>query len=132
MQVKIKSASGEMNYLCENDRGQHIVLSGSKNGVSPMESLLMAGAACSTIDIEMILKKAKQKYTYIEVVVDGERAQDETPAVFKKVHLHYVIYGIVKEEKAKIAVALSIEKYCSVLKMVEKTASISYSFEIAS
>ena len=95
-----------------------------------MESVLMAAAACSAIDIELILKKMKQDYTEIEVEVEAERATDETPAVFKKIHLHYIVSGDVKKEKLDRAVELSVNSYCSVLKMLEKTVDIIFTASI--
>ncbi len=96
MKVNLKSNGKELGYVGTNIRGQQIELYGNKEGVGPMESVLMAAAACSAIDIELILKKMKQDYTEIEVEVEAERATDETPAVFKKIHLHYIVSGDVK------------------------------------
>ncbi|MEQ9565821.1 MAG: OsmC family protein, partial [Pseudomonadales bacterium] len=45
--------------------------------------------------------------------VEAERA-DAVPAVFTKIHLHFVVTGKgVKENQVKRAVQLSAEKYCS-------------------
>ena len=130
MKVNLKSNGKELGYVGTNIRGQQIELYGNKEGVGPMESVLMAAAACSAIDIELILKKMKQDYTEIEVEVEAERATDETPAVFKKIHLHYIVSGDVKKEKLDRAVELSVNSYCSVLKMLEKTVDIIFTASI--
>ena len=131
MKVTLASINGEQNYTATNERGQTIQLSGQKEGVGPMESVLMAGAACSSIDIDLILRKMKQDFKDIKVEVEGVRAVDQVPAVFIKIHLHYIIIGTnLKPSKVEDAVDKSVKKYCSVLTMLEKTAEITYSFEI--
>jgi putative redox protein len=131
LKVTLASINGEQNYSATNERGQTIQLSGQKEGVGPMESVLMAGAACSSIDIDLILRKMKQDFKDIKVEVEGVRAVDQVPAVFVKIHLHYIIVGTnLKPAKVEDAVDKSVKKYCSVLTMLEKTAEITYSFEI--
>lgn len=131
MKVTLASINGEQNYTATNERGQTIRLSGQKEGVGPMESVLMAGAACSSIDIDLILRKMKQDFKDIKVEVEGVRAKDQVPAVFVKIHLHYIIFGTnLKPAKVEDAVDKSVKKYCSVLTMLEKSAEVTYSFEI--
>jgi putative redox protein len=132
MKVTLSSVNGEKNYIGTNERGQTLTLSGQKEGVGPMESVLIAGAACSSIDIDLILRKMKQDFRDIKVEVEGARAEDQVPAVFVKIHLHYKILGRnLKDAKVKDAVDKSVKKYCSVLTMLEKTAEVTYSYEIA-
>ncbi len=119
----------ELNYRCTNERGQSIYISGNKKSVAPMETVLMAVAGCSTIDIELFLKKMRNPPSRIEVEVEGYRV-DAVPAVFEKIHLHYKIYGSVKDSKAKKAVELSMEKYCSVSIMLSAGVEITHSYEV--
>ncbi len=130
MHVTLSSTYGDLNFKGTNDRGQSIQLSGNKEAMSPMESLLTAAAACSSIDIELILKKMRQDLKSIEVSVNGERRKDEVPAIFTKIHLHYILRGSIKEAKAKEAVSLSLEKYCSVTQSLSSDIDIQSSFEI--
>jgi len=127
--IKLKTNKGLNNYLCTNDKGQSINLGNDGNAVGPMESVLMAIASCSTIDIVMILEKMKQQLDDIEVTVDGVRAT-EIPKVYTDIKVHYKLYGTIKEKKAEQAVKSSIEKYCSVALMIEKTAKITATFEV--
>ncbi len=128
MKVKIKGTTA-LNYEGMNEREDTIQLSGNKSCVSPMESVLMAGAACSAIDIELILNKMRQSLESIEAEADGERAETD-PKVFVKIHVHYSLKGKLKEDKVKEAIDMSVTKYCSVLTMLAKTATITTSFEI--
>jgi len=94
-----------------------------------MDLLLMALGGCSSIDIGLILKKQKQELKDFKVQITAER-EDEIPSVFKKINLHFVLWGDLKEKKVVKSIDLSLEKYCSVAKILEPTAEISYSFEI--
>ena len=129
MKITLESIYGDLNFRETNDRGQTMHFSGSKSAVSPMETILMSAAACSSIDIEIFLKKMRQEYDKIDVEVTGERV-DAVPAIFESMHLHYKIYGDVKEDKAKKAVEMSMDKYCSVSIMLQKAIKITYSFEV--
>ncbi len=131
MKVFLESTFGELNFKGTNERGQSLQFSGNKEAVSPMESVLMAAASCSSIDVEMILKKMRQDVKSISVEIDGERA-DAVPAVFTKIHMHYIINGEVKLEKAVKAVEMSMEQYCSVSLMLAKSVKITHSVEVRS
>lgn len=131
MKIKLESTFGELNFKGTNDRGQSLQFSGSKQAVSPMESVLMAAAACSAIDVESLLGKMRQKLERVEVEVEGIRV-DDVPAVFETIHLHYIVFGEVKEDKAKKAVDMSVEKYCSVSTMLQQCVKITHSWEVRS
>ena len=79
----------------------------------------MALGGCSAIDIIIILKKQKQEITDFRIEIDGEREKGVEPSLWQDVHAIYHIDGNVDPEKAKRAVALSMEKYCSVSKTLE-------------
>jgi putative redox protein len=118
------------NYKNTNEKGQSITLSGNKIDVSPMESVLMAAASCSSVDIELILEKMRQKLTSIKVEVEGTRAET-SPKVFTNISLHYILTGEnLKEDKVQKAIDMSVNEYCSVLCMLVKTAKIETTYTI--
>ena len=129
MEVVVQSTYGDLNFKGTNERGQTLQFSGNKESVSPMEAVLMSAAGCSAIDVELFLKKMRQDLHPIEVKVSGTRA-DAVPAVFTKIHMHYILIGDIKEAKAKQAIELSMEKYCSVSIMLTSSVEITHSFEI--
>ncbi len=116
-------------YKATNKRGDSLILGNDGQSVGPMESVLMALGGCSTIDIVMILEKMRQSIDHIELRIKGKRRED-LPKIYTEVEAHFTLYGDIKETKAAQAIASSFEKYCSVSAMIEKSASISYSFEI--
>jgi putative redox protein len=95
-----------------------------------MQMVAMALAGCSSIDVISILNKSKQRIDRFDVEVDAARAKDQVPAVFTDMHLHFNVEGEVEPEKVRRAIELSVEKYCSVSKMLEKTATITHSFSV--
>lgn len=103
---------------------------GTNQGMRPMQLLLAAMGGCSTIDIVNILKKQRQDLKDIKITVTGEREKDVVPALYTAVHAHFKLYGNIDRDKAEKAVALGVDKYCSVAKTLEKSAKITYSFEI--
>jgi putative redox protein len=93
--------------------------------------LLLAGiGGCSTIDIVDILAKQREPLDDIEVEVQGEREAGAVPSLYTHIHVHFKLYGNVNEQKAQRAIDLSMQTYCSVSKTLEKTAQITYSFDI--
>lgn len=121
-------ATNEQGVKMHTDASPDI--GGGNKGMRPMQLLLVAVASCSTIDIINILKKQKQPLKDIHITVDGERESDKVPSLFTDIHIHYKLVGDLSEEKAKRAIALSMDKYCSVSKTLEATAKITTSFEI--
>lgn len=103
---------------------------GEGKGARPMELVLMSLGGCSSIDIISILKKARQPLADLEVSIEAERQQGVEPALFTKIHAHYIITGDVAPERAKQAVDLSLSKYCSVARILEQTATLTWSWEI--
>lgn len=92
----------------------------------PMEMLLRSLCACSATDVVIVLKKKRQAVTAVEVTAEGERAP-EPPTVYTQIHMTYRIAGHqVEKQAAERAVALSQEKYCSVLATLRPTARISH------
>ncbi len=87
---------------------------GQDFGVRPMQLLLMALGGCSGIDVISILKKQKQEVRDYKMTVKGVREGHKEPSLWKDIWIEYTIYGNVDGDKAERAVALSLDKYCSV------------------
>lgn len=100
------------------------------SGPSPMETVLAALCACTSVDVVGILQKKREPLTGLTVSANAEQAA-EAPRVFTRIHLTYHIFGKVSQKATEDAVALSKKKYCSVSKMLEKSAEVTYSIEYA-
>jgi putative redox protein len=97
----------------------------------PMEMLLGALGACTSVDVVMILAKKRQKLMSLEIAISGERAS-EPPSVWTKIEMIYRLAGDLEPKAVRDAIELSQFKYCSVAAMLRKTAEITYRFEIVS
>jgi len=115
------------------DSGNHsVVLSGQADGigVKPSEMLLIALAACSSVDVVEILEKKRLKLSLLEVITTGER-DPEPPWSYRKIHVKYRLGGNGLTDKAVAqAIDLSQEKYCSVAATVRGVAQITTEYEI--
>ncbi|MDZ7876350.1 MAG: OsmC family protein [Saprospiraceae bacterium] len=106
-------------------------IGGSNSGTRPMELILMGLGSCAVIDVILILKKMKQEVDDIRIVVEGDREERATPAPFVGLRLRFILRGgNLVQKKVEQAVSLSMEKYCSVSVMLEKSATIDWVVEI--
>ena len=132
MKITLNRANNNYHFELKNERG-HIVnvdnkaaFGGDDLGASPMELVLMGVAGCSAIDIISILKKQKQEIISFKAEVDGLRVQIQDAKPFKEISVVFFLEGPIDEDKAARAAQLSFEKYCSVSKTLEPTATIHY------
>ena len=129
--AKVKWMGGE-EFLATMPSGVTVMFdagSSYKKGPGPMEALLGALGACTSVDVAMILAKKRQKLESLEVEVSGERAS-EPPEVWTKIEMVYRLTGELTEKAVRDAIELSQSKYCSVAAMLRKTAAITYRHEI--
>lgn len=105
-------------------------IGGSDSAMRPMQVLLAALGGCSSIDVISILKKQRQDLKDIKITMTGEREPNVEPSLYTDVNVHFKLYGNLDADKVEKAISLSMDKYCSVAKTMEKTAKITHSFEI--
>jgi putative redox protein len=136
IKIEINRVNDGFHMEAVNEQGNVVSMDaspdigGTNQGMRPMQLLLTAFGGCSSIDVINILKKQRQDLRDIKITVTGEREKDAVPSLYTEVHAHFKLYGNLDPDKAEKAVALSVEKYCSVAKTLEKTAKVTYSFEI--
>ena len=93
------------------------------NEYSPVESVVVALAACSAMDVIGILEKKRQVIDAYTVEVRGEQ-RDEYPQVLTRADVLHVVEGTVVLEKAvRRAIELSATKYCPVNAMISAGAT---------
>jgi putative redox protein len=132
MQTAAVRWAGEEKFLCVSPSGHAIAVDSdrdSNTAPGPMDLLLMALGACTATDIVSILKKKRQKLESLEVICSGERAA-EPPKVWTKLEVLYRFRGRLDENAVKHAIELSESKYCSVSAMLQKTATLTWRYEI--
>jgi putative redox protein len=103
---------------------------GTGQGPSPMETVLLALAGCTGMDVVSVLGKMRAPLAGLEIRVSGDR-REEHPRIFTRIRLEYVFRGKdLKPEQAGRAVELSQEKYCSVSAMLRASAELTYTWRI--
>jgi putative redox protein len=105
-------------------------IGGEGRGMRPMELLLTSLASCSAMDVVHILRRQKEPLEDLRIEVEGTRA-DAVPAVFTAIHLRFTATGAVSERKLQRAVALSVEKYCSVRSSLAPEVEVTYEARLA-
>ncbi|HEV2290444.1 MAG TPA: OsmC family protein [Gemmatimonadales bacterium] len=96
----------------------------------PMLTLLLAAAACTASDVVIVLKKKRVALSKLSLEVAGTRREAE-PRRYVAIHLTYHLAGEgLDEVKARHAIDLSIEKYCSVMHSLAKDIAVTYELRL--
>jgi putative redox protein len=119
-----------LGFDSKMDTGETLHLDGSREGLSPMQAVLMSVGACSSVDVVEIMRKARQGIESCECELEATRAENP-PRVFTHIHAHYVVSGSnVHDKHLARAVELSTQKYCSVMLMLNDKVEIKTTYEI--
>jgi putative redox protein len=136
MQINLKRLDDAFHFEASNEDGRTVhldaaeAIGGHNKGMRPMQLLLAAIGSCSVFDMLIILKKQRQDVKDVQISVHGDREKDAIPSPFTDIQMHFTFFGDLDEEKVKKAVQMGVEKYCSVGAMLEKTAKITYTYQI--
>ena len=129
MQATVKW-QGDLSFHGKTESGYETVMDGDGQAISPMESVLVAVGACSSVDVVEILRKQRHNLQGCRCELKAERAENP-PRVFESIHAHYVVNGSdISEKHLARAVQLSAEKYCSVMLMLHDNVNITTSYAI--
>ena len=136
MEISLELLNEGYHLFAKNEDGRIIELDGSpeiggnNKGLRPMQAMLSALGGCSSMDVLSILRKQKQEIVDYNVKISGERSNHSIPSIFKTIHLHFEFTGNIDPVKVEKAINLSLEKYCSVARILEKSARITHSYTI--
>ncbi len=130
MEIELNLLNQGSHFEAKNEAGNLVSIDGSPAvgglglGARPMELLIMGLGGCSGIDVLSILRKQKIEPAEFNIKISAEREKDATPALFTDIHVKFIFKGPIDASKAQRAIDLSMDKYCSVAKTLEKTAKI--------
>ena len=103
----------------------------TKVAASPVELLLVSAATCAGSDVVLILEKQRVQLRALDLVVIAERRTTE-PRRVTAIHFRVNVAGEGADEaKVSRAVALSLEKYCSVVASLAPDTRVTYDITIA-
>ena len=124
MEIKLVYEGFGAAFKATNKAGHELTIDGSpalggeEKGPRPMEMVLFGLAGCAAMDVLHILRKGRKELKHGVIIAHGERAE-ATPAVFRRVHLSFELGGDdLTERQAQRAIELSLERYCSVARML--------------
>lgn len=133
MKINLTRIDDAFNFEAANEDGKIIsidaaeAIGGGNNGVRPMQLLLMGLGGCSGIDVINILKKQRQIIEGFDIEINASRFENQEPSLFENIQIDFKLFGTeLSAKKVQKAVELSMEKYCSVSAILEKTATISF------
>jgi putative redox protein len=99
-------------------------------GPGPMLTLILAAASCTGSDVVSVLKKKRVELKEFRIDVAGTRREQE-PRRYLAIQFTYRLRGDgLDETKARHAIDLSLEKYCSVIHSLAPDISIGYELEL--
>ena len=116
-------------YESSNKYGNKTVIDmrehGSKQNLSPVETVLGSLAACGAVDIVVMLKKRRKQIVDFQIETEATR-NPEPPRWLTSIHCKYIITSpdVTEEELNKVA-RLSLEKYCSVAASLKSEIKLS-------
>jgi putative redox protein len=117
----------ELRFAASGGTRPPIVVDGNTAvALSPVELLLVAAATCTGSDIVVILQKQRVVLRSLEIAVRGTR-QETDPRRYTAIHFRVAVAGEGADEvKARRAIDLSLEKYCSVVASLAPDIRVTY------
>lgn len=136
MEIELNLLNKAYHFEAKNEQGNAIsidaspAIGGENNGPRPMELLIMGLGGCSGIDVLSILRKQKIEPEAFQIKLHADREKDAIPSLFTDIVVEFIFKGDIDPVKAERAVKLSMDKYCSVAKTLEKSANITYKITV--
>jgi len=129
MQIQVTHKDGEV-FTASNQEDYQINVGRGEESFRPMELLLVGLASCSSIDVMQIFSKQKISISNYLVTVNANREEGSIPSLFTDITIHFEFTGDVPLAKAKRAIKLTIDKYCSVAAVLKPTSQLSASLTL--
>jgi putative redox protein len=121
---------GGKRFLGGRQGGPGVIVDGDRvAGPGAVDTLLVALASCSAMDVVAYLEKRRTPAVNLRVQVEAERAI-KPPRRLTAVRLRFVIDADAELEHARRAIALAVEKYCSVASSLDPALPIAWEMEL--
>lgn len=124
---------GARRYVATNERGDRITLDATPDtpdgtpriGISPMDALLGALAACTAIDVQLVMDKKRTPLARYRIEVEAERKEGTYPQPYTSIKLRHIGAGEgITQDSLEKAAHLSHEKYCSVAASIDPSIPV--------
>jgi putative redox protein len=88
-------------------------------------------AGCMAVDVAEILRRGRLELKGLSAHLEAQRAP-ENPKRLLAVDLRFTVRGPIPPDRVERAIALSLERYCSVWHSLRQDIELTTSFEILS
>jgi putative redox protein len=121
----------KFRFTGSDSRGHDVAVDAHRDGsgAKPSDLLPISLAACTAYDIVNILYKQRQDLKTLEATIESTQAS-EPPWAFEKIVVRYVARGQVDPTKARKALVLSEQKYCSVSATLRPSVKLEFEIEV--
>ena len=118
-------------FTASDSRGRDVAIDAHMDGkgAKPSDLLPISLAACTAYDIVNVLHKQRQDLQELEARMESVQDADP-PWRFRKIAVKYIARGKVDPAKAKKALALSEEKYCSISATLRPVVDLTFEIEV--
>ena len=118
-------------FTASDSRGRDVAIDAHMDGkgAKPSDLLPISLAACTAYDIVNILHKQRQDLHELEAKMESVQ-EAEAPWRFQKIAVKYIARGKVDPAKARKALALSEEKYCSISATLRPVVDLTFEIEV--
>lgn len=136
MEINLIRKNDKFNFEAQNAAGQKVELDanpsigGEGRGFRPMELLLVGLGGCSGIDMVNVLTKQKEPLTDVRIRINATRREEQVPAIFELITVHFDLFGALSPAKVERALSLTFEKYCSVSAILGRSAELTFTYTI--
>lgn len=121
---------GELRFRGGPEGGPSHLVDGKREAApSPVDSVVVALASCSAIDVVEILNKRRTPPSAVRVRVEFSRAP-EPPRRLTDAKLVFTVAADSARQHVERAIQLSFEKYCSVVHSLAPDTRLSWELEI--
>lgn len=122
---------GERRFRGRSGDVEIVLDSPPKAGPTPVQALGFGIAGCMAVDVAEILRRGRLDLKGLCAHFEAQRAH-ENPKRLLAVDLRFTVRGPITPDRVERAIALSLERYCSVWHSLRQDIELTTSFEIAS
>lgn len=131
MKVRLEKVGAAAFAARADESGAELVLDGKPEiggegrGMRPTELFLTGLAGCAAMDVVHILARQREPLEHLAIEIEGDKTA-QPPTRFTAVRIKFIARGAVDPHKLERAVALSVDKYCTVRNTLDPALDLSW------
>lgn len=131
MRVRLEQVGAAAFSAKAGESGAELVLDGKPEiggegrGMRPTELFLTGLAGCAAMDVVHILSRQREPLEQLAIEIEGDKSPT-TPSRFTTIRIKFIARGPVNRHKLERAVALSVEKYCTVRNTLDPALELTW------